>query len=122
MYFLSTLHADNSTILAFRMLVYIVVVLYISVSVSLSCIEARTLHSVNKTKTKPMVVYKAKSDVNATKNDKICKDKVKAKKFNIKKMDGYISCDYFAYGNSCEELTKLLSKRNKAHKLKDTNK
>lgn len=69
-----------------------------------------------------MVVSKAKSDVRATKNDKICKDKVNVKKLNIKKMDGYISCDYYAYGNSCEKLTKLLNKRNKAHKLKDTNK
>lgn len=94
------------------MSVYIIVVLYVCVSVLLSkCTEARTLNSAHKTKTKSVVINITERDVSA--KDENCENEVNIKKPpSINNMEAFISCDYFSETESCEpRLPRLLKKR-----------
>lgn len=88
--------------------------LYLSVSILLSkCTEARTLDIEHKTKTKPVVIGKNNSKLKATDNDKNCKHKNKIhiqNANNTKNMEGFISCEYFADYESCNEKRHLVNK------------
>lgn len=107
---------SNSTLLASRMSIYMVVLLllYFSVSILLSkCTEARTLNIEPKTKTKPVVIGKTNNKLRATKNDKNCKHQNKVhvqKANNTTNMEGFISCEYFSDYDSCKERKKFINK------------